>query len=681
MFKQNEKGNALITVLLISLVFTTIGLAIVASSISSTKRVETRETDINITYQSKKILEEMTSEMASRLKSLPLDYQEVGTQYIVNESFDRDLASIVITPTVSQTLTNQTYNESIECLSVIDLSGPNKVAFSTNKACPEHTYAEDTSYSLERETDFTRVLEIILVTNNPNETEGEITRTLKKRVILSPLPSFLKYAVGTFSTDEKEGLFINGSPNINGNIYANQISINKRANYQLRDGTKKDVAALPPSVTGNVYSSSANVLSALKESNFYKGEIPSLNHDSQFINIDYNQTFVQRINTMLKKNEKLNTNPINNISDVATLPTLIQQRISNIVNNQSSASSAIKSVSKQDAPSSVLEDAVDSLSDSFKIVSDYTDLNFAQTVKINGDTVISSNNYPITFNKELIVDGDLYLVSNNDLTLYDKLYVSGDLHIINFNGNVNLQGDIVTAGNLTLESVANNTRNINNGITLNGDIFAGKTISIRPLNTTISLNSNMINLDSFTIDGDEKEEESGENDIVKINSVVYTLKDAFVSNINILGLPYIDNNKLNQTGQLILLANEKLTITRMNEFNHFNPIRESGFPYLPDEEKTIEPLKAFFYTEKSAELYGVGSLFYIKGGIFAKESLEINAIRANRTFSTIKDVPTSSEGMLSRFIVDYDQDVLLKGIDALPLVDYLQIIPDEFIIE
>ena len=682
MFKWNQKGNALITVLLISLVFTTIGLAIVASSINSTKRVETRETDISITYESKKVLEEITYEMANALQSLPLDYRQIDNQYVVSDTFDTKLASSVIMPTLNKILTNQTYNNSINCLSVVDLSNSTTVDIPSNKACPKNTYEKDTTYSIDRGLDFTRVLEIILVTNNPNETEGSITRTLKKRVILSPLPSFLKYAVGSFSEDDKEGLLINGSPNINGNIYANQLQISDRAKYQLKNGTRQEKAALPPSVTGNIYSSSANLLTELKADNFYKGEVPSLNHDSQFINIDYNRTFVQRIDTMLSTDDNLNSITIGDINEAPNLPDLLKNKIASIVNGHSSGADLIENVPQQEAPSSVLGDAIKRLSNSFQIESENSPLDFQETVNINGDTVINSSNYPITFEKKLIVNGDLYLVSNSDLKLADNIYVSGDLHLINFNGDMNLQGNIFVAGALNIESAANNKVNPDNGITLSGDILSGKSINIRPLNTTISFNSNMISLDSFTINGDEKDEELGENDIIKINSVVYTLNDAFVSNINILGLPYVYNRTgATQIGQLILLAKEKLTITRMNEFNHFNPMKESGFPYTPDEETIIQPLKAFFYTEQSAELYGVGSLLYIKGGVFAKESLEINAIRANRTFSMISDIPNSSEGMLSRFIVDYDQDVLLRGIDALPIVDRLQIIPDDFVIE
>lgn len=682
MFNWNQKGNALITVLLISLVFTTIGLAIVASSISSTKRVETRESDISITYESKKVLEEITYEMANALQSLPLDYKQIDNQYIVSDSFDTQLASNVIMPTLNKILANQTYNEAISCLSVVDLSAATKVEIPSHKACSKNTYDTDSTYTIDRGLDFTRVLEIILVTNNPNETEGAITRTLKKRVILSPLPSFLKYALGSYSEQDEEGLFINGSPNVNGNIYANQLQINDHAKYQLKNGTRQEKSSLPPSITGNIYSSSANLLPVLKDKNFYKGEVPSLNHDSQFINIDYNRTFIQRMDTMLRTDDNLNSIAIGDISETANFPSLLQHKVASMVNDQPNSAALIENVPEQEAPSSVLGDSLKRLSNSFQIKSDNHPLDFKNKVSINGDTVINSSNYPITFDKDLVVNGDLYLVSNNQLKLADNIYVSGDLHLINFDGEMNLQGNLFVAGDLNIESAADNKSNPHNGISINGDILTGKSIHIRPLNTTISLNSNMISLDSFTINGDEKGEESGENDIVKINSVVYTLNESFVSNINILGLPYIDNRTgANQVGQLILLAKEKLTVTRMNEFNHFHPMKETGFPYLPEEETIIQPLKAFFYTEKNAELYGVGSLFYIKGGVFARDSLEINAIRANREFSSISDIPNSREGMLSRFIVDYDQDVLLRGIDALPIVDRLQIIPDDFVIE
>ena len=129
------------------------------------------------------------------------------------------------------------------------------------------------------------------------------------------------------------------------------------------------------------------------------------------------------------------------------------------------------------------------------------------------------------------------------------------------------------------------------------------------------------------------------------------------------------------------MAKGDLLITRINEFNNFESLNEGEIPYLPINDRKIKPLKGFFYTENNAELYGVGSLFYIKGGIFARKELTVNSIRGEVT--NINNLPSriSQKDSFSRFIVDYDQDVMLKQIDALPIVEHLQIFSDELLIK
>ena len=683
---KNEKGNALITVLLVSLVFTTLGLAIVSSTISGTKRVETRESDISITYQNKKVLEEITSEMAKALNSLTLSgysYENANHIYINNTSFEQDLKTKVLIPSLNAVLEKAAYKKSIECLSIVDLSSgtpsTNDIVQSSNK-CALDKLTTKSSYTIDKNLDFTRVLEITLVTKNPAETEGNITRTLKKRIILSPLPSFLKYAVGSDSEEKDEGLLLNGSPNINGNIYANRLSITNKAKYQLKNGQWAEENSLMPSITGDIYSSTASLIPVLTEDNFYKKDVPALNHDSQFININFDSTIIQRINKILSTNN-LNIELFSN-DDINNLSTLLTNEIASMsITEISNSNGSIEKVLQQETPSTVIGDSLEKLKESYKIESSGTPLTFADPIKLNGDVVINSNNAPITFNDKLIVDGDLYLVSNDDLTINDNMFVTGDVHIINFDGDFTLMKDIIAAGNIIVESEADQKINNKNGVTVNGTMLAGGEISIRPLNTSINFQDNLISLDAFTIKGDEIGEDDGENDTVQFNSVVYSSAEAFLSNSNIVGASYVDEDGEEKIGQLILLAKKKLTITRMNEFNNFSNLNETDSSYLPDKDEEILPLDAFFYTEEDAELYGVGSLFYIKGGIFAKRSLEINAIRANSKVKSIVSIPRSSENYLSRFIVDYDQNVLLKGIDALPIVDKLQIIPDEFIIE
>lgn len=60
---KNEKGVSLITVLLITLIFMTIGLAIISASINGTLRTEIRETDIDVTYQANNIMEEIVADL------------------------------------------------------------------------------------------------------------------------------------------------------------------------------------------------------------------------------------------------------------------------------------------------------------------------------------------------------------------------------------------------------------------------------------------------------------------------------------------------------------------------------------------------------------------------------------------------------------------------------------------
>lgn len=675
----NNNGNALLTVLLVSLVFTTIGLAIVASSISGTKRVETRESDISITYQSKKVLDEITATMAKSIGEVDL---EVNNSRSISTDFEEELASKVLIKSLNQILANPNYNPYIECLSIVDISNANSMdVYSSDKACSNNDVETTSLYSINKNLDYTRVLEIVLITNNPEETEGDITRTLRKRIILSPLPSFLKYAVGSDSSNEEEGLFLNGSPNIAGNIFANMLHISDEANYQQRNGDWNKVSALLPSVTGVIYSTASAIIPLLEDDNFYKGEVPSLNHDSQFIDIEYDATFIQRVNNILSDNNL--PMQLNSIEDIPTLLVNWKNHIQSIIQaNSFITNEDSQSLQVQVPATSLIGDSLEELEDSFSIESNTSPLVFDQPISIDGSVVINSTNNKITFNDELVVNGDLYLVSNEDMSFSAPIFVSGDVHIVNFSGAVDMYSDIIASGSITIESEAEQSDDLNNGIHMQGNILSGSDLTIRPLNTSASFNSNMISIGDFTVGGDEKGEHLGENDVIQFNSVVYSLGESFVSNVNIIGLIYEDtfSNQLTE-GQLILLAKNKLTITRMNEFNQFEDLDENGYPYLPNENTAIKPLKAFFYTEDNAELYGVGSLFYIKGGIFANKKLEINAIRANQSFNSIQDIPSSSEGKLSRFIVDYDQDVLIKGIDALPIVDKLQIIPDEFIIE
>ncbi|PLR84990.1 hypothetical protein CVD25_17450 [Bacillus canaveralius] len=653
---KNEAGNTLITVLLVSLVFTILGLSIVAASIGGSKRVETRESDLNLTYGSVKVIEKMVADVAASTDMIELDRDHIGD---IDNELQKELLKLI-----------KKYEDEpfIDCLTIIDVS--RSPANNLNPSCPAMA-ALDSHFAIETDKDFTRAYEMILTTKNPAETEGEVARTLRKRIILSPLPSFLKYAVGSDADGKDKGLFLNGSANIVGNVYANELLIDKEANYQNRDQTWSRQSTPLTSINGDFYSSTANLLPLIKPENFYKKAEPELKHDSQFVNIHFDHTFTDRTNEMLKNSSLQARRTAEGSAFTDDLRAVIKNF--QILTTNIADDGKVEKVEKQSNPLSLLGESIEPLEESYRIEAREKPLVFKEDIKMSGDVVVISANAPVTFEGKLVVSGDLYLVSYKDLILLDDVYVAGDIHIINLDGRLAAEKMIVSSDSITIESSAENSKDIDaKGVTLNGDMISGKDLCVKAVDTAIQFNNNIVVNNAIRISGDETDK-GGEDDEVVFDSVIYGGDTAHLSNVNILGAE--DNKK-----HLILFVKNELLITRMNEFNNFKNTRESAPPYLPGEDKDIQPLKAFFYTDNKAELYGVGSLFYINGGIFAREKLEINAVRGK-----VKSIErlrfTDQDGHLSRFIVDYNQDVLLERIDALPIVEKLQIFSDELIID
>ncbi|NBD25351.1 hypothetical protein [Paenibacillus glycinis] len=124
---------------------------------------------------------------------------------------------------------------------------------------------------------------------------------------------------------------------------------------------------------------------------------------------------------------------------------------------------------------------------------------------------------------------------------------------------------------------------------------------------------------------------------------------------------------------LVLIANGPISVYRVDSFQ---PL---GGGYKPDSANT---LNAFFYTDKQAELYGVGSLFWIHGGFFAKKSITINAVLGNTSEAQgqndlVFDDPADHQAGLTekqaRFVIDYDDDVFINQKIGLPRVDRIKV--------
>jgi hypothetical protein len=709
MMIKNEKGYGLVVTMLVATMVGIIGLTVVAASLQGSIRTELRETDINITYETKKVLEQMIADLR-----LDLSKKRLPADILKSSLFENHLNSLIDNLEVKYN-DIQYEADGIKNVEITDVSS---------------------QYNIDSSNFLTRVLEISLVTTNPEENQGEITRKIKKRVILSPLPSFLQYAVGSLGTDRDSGLILNGSPTLQGNIYARRFQIDQLAQFwpSSRANTEKPeyIFTPYPEVIGDVYSNSPNLFfdgasNAINKESladyFYEQQAPAVKNDSNFIEINFNETFKERTNKFLQDEAPaLALNEIT-IDETAGNPgETIQNNLKTKIGSYLAGAvpqNSLNAINISDLLDILLLDGdtqldLNKVKDKIdkEIVKGNFDLsnvqnNTLESLNVIGDLSLNSIQ-DLTLSNGLFVNGSLTLSNYANSTLNaGKLFASGDITIFNKGGTINISEQLASSGTIRIINEAGGTikldypstgtiisHNIeminksgsvllskpmvtsgkllleNSGLstkmTLDNDSFIGGDVLLRPLDSTIAVTGNVITGGSFSIIGNDDNGQT-ENDNTSFNSVVYALGSSLISNVNIKG----DQTGQGQAGELILLSKKDLAINRINEFTPLN-------------KGNIASLKGFFYTEDSAELFGVGSMFYIDGGIFSKKKLIINAVRGDaENENSLLTMANTGGGeairqadKYSRFNVTYNKEVLLKKIDALPLVDSLQVIPD-----
>ncbi|MGD6968983.1 hypothetical protein ACQCVP_21420 [Rossellomorea vietnamensis] len=656
---NNQRGNTLITVMITSLVVITIGMAVLTASIGGAKRTEVRETDIDITYDGLRLVDEMTADLSTRL---------VQNNFKIEGLSPTDLSSKLTSYFSSQADSAQ-FNDSISCVNVVDVTGanPKYLIPGTENQCLGSGLANLDTFNIDTSLQLTRVLDFVVTVNTPDGQQGEVNRTVRKRVILSPLPGFLKYAAGAGNQT-----VLNGSPNIAGNVYGKEIVIDKNAHYQLTSGDQEEIETPFSSIFGDIYINSSksdykDVMDYLTADKFYHQQLPQLKNDSQFVSVDFDKTFLERINEIRQDQGFAKTPAIQNLSQqleqsIKGQYTFSESGLPDVLTSPlNEAGSGLDALLGQD-----LNNEVNTLG--YKLI----DTSLSSTVAVPGDLIISSISSALTFSGKIIADGDIYIIGNKTITLND-IIATGDIHLINLDGDINVEGNILSAGEVNIQT--NNGFSFNNDTETPGYMLAGKSLTIESLDSQSTIIGNLVAGENLLIQGNSNETDRPEDDVVLFDSVIYSGGEAFISNLNILGSEDDDIQK-----QLILLSGKNLTMTRMNEYKNFVPSDEDINYEGKISDETVQPLKAFFYTNQKAELYGVGSLFHIDGGVFANDTLEINAIRGD--INSIQDADLYStkidqDNHYSRFNINYNRDILLQKIDALPKTEFLSLFSDE----
>ncbi|BCB05012.1 hypothetical protein [Bacillus sp. KH172YL63] len=620
----NERGNALLTVLITSLVMVTIGMAIISSTIGGAKRTEVRETDIDITYEGLKAVEEISAKLVFQLQPS----QKLGIDQLTPLNMNTKVADFIQSDIIPSYGTSDT----IKCITIVDVSGQTAYNLLGDHCGKANSLTYHTFGLAYLNTNLTRVYELIVQTKNPDSEQGKIEKTVRKRIILSPIPSFLKYTLGS-----RGMLELNGSPHLVGNVYARSLGISENAKYQLSASDQLDVEAPLPSIMGDLYtsyepSSYAAIKSLVDDEKFYPHlPMPEIKQDSQFTDIAFDRTYEEEVGKVLSSlNLPLGTsitqdNLISAIGRNLLVNTPILPPITNGILNPN-----VQGIVKS---------------------------NRSITVKSLANTGV-----------DLIVQGDVNILANSAMSI-GNIISTGNVTISNLTGEMNI-GNIIAAGKVSIEA--------NAPVKISDNIVSFDNTSFQSQNSTSIIEGNIFSGRNLTIQGDANDP-NGENDEIAFDSVIYAKGKTSISNLNITG-----HSGTSGTGQLILLSKGQLLVTRMNEFQYYADESEKDkASLLPDPAESIKPLQAFFYTDSDATLYGVGSLFYVNGGVFSRGNLTVNAVRGNvDNMASIKtDLFSNQEEKLSRFIVNYNKDVLLSKLDALPRVEALSLISDEILVE
>ncbi|WP_249901028.1 hypothetical protein [Paenibacillus sp. PK3_47] len=143
---------------------------------------------------------------------------------------------------------------------------------------------------------------------------------------------------------------------------------------------------------------------------------------------------------------------------------------------------------------------------------------------------------------------------------------------------------------------------------------------------------------------------------VSFDSTMFVLGSTTVEDAVISGLGTGANQK-----ELVLISKGPVLVNRIDAFTNTDPAE----------------MNAFFYTDDVANLYGVGSIFWLKGGFFSKGDLTVNAVLGNADEPSgavigdeliISDPQVTDPRARERFRVIYNHNVYTDQQSSLPRV-------------
>ncbi|MBB3108734.1 hypothetical protein FHS18_000762 [Paenibacillus phyllosphaerae] len=631
---REERGSAFLLVVFMILLFMMIGVAILGATIGGAQRAQRSEDNVQTIHLADKALTESVAKIMARFdgKSItPAEFVSQLEDFVAENQDPGDLKTSEI-----DELKTPGYRFENMC---IVATAPDITK--TDLYCPDPVAQNSTSSGITDEDSYQTYIKV-----TASGTVNGVKRELEQRIELSTYPDFLKYAMGS------EGdVTVNGAPYFIGDIYTGEmLRIQNVAEYTYHGNEDPN----PEAKTQFLYIDTSSDTSGSGDEAIAEGKIQLktsgnieyrtskgdlTNKDnppySQLITDNYDAGTFDPANQFHDLDDKIELTETEKFISIDVGDSFIDKLYDALATDWIDDRNQLRT-----AYTSSSTNPIRSLMDAFetRFVGLYT------TARVI--TIPTEPEVPLTGEEDETYKAEKAAYDEQMKELNDRFS--------------SLDGPIIVDGDLTLDGEKLNklyyaTKDKNDWLIVNGNLSIANTTT-----TPIPVRANILVAGHVTLSGS-----------IEMDSTTYTLSTDTneIVDAQIRGLADADGKRR----ELVMIANGPIDIYRVDSFQ---PL---GSGYSRDSANTLH---AFFYTDQKAELYGVGSLFWIYGGFFAKGGLTVNAVLGNTTEPSSSNATGLNFDSLAldgdkgdaRFVIDYNKDVFEDQGTGLPHTNTIKVI-------
>lgn len=451
-----------------------------------------------------------------------------------------------------------------------------------------------------------------------------VNRKLKQRITLDSYPDFLKYAFGSEQT-----LRLNGAPLLKGNIYAGkQLIVTQTAEYYYK-GNYLTKSTIYPQISENTANADSGEV--------YVQSLDSIKYAPDFISEQLLQIVAPGDNQKFKEilgitADKVKIKEQKKFVQIDVLESFWDKLLESGVVAAGEEDRFKQSLEKIKLNKTIWNDEgiTDELEGPDGLVSLLQDGTKTRSEHMRMPDPYELDPYPpnYTLQEKQKVDEDNAIKVEEYNDLLNKIE--------------NIDKSIIYDEDLLIDTIGYKGINFTDEAKDSPKwlVVAGDLNIINNTGTIMNVKGNILVAGNVTIKGK-----------IAFDSTMFVLGNTTVEDATIQGL----NSK-----ELVLISKGKVLINRLDAFSN-HPVT----------------MKAFFYTDSTGELYGVGSRFSLDGGFFAKGDLTVNAVVGEvRSLSAQvpnNDFVSQTADEKRRFEVEYNNQVYIHQQSSLPRVSNVSI--------